>query len=72
MTQPSILVVGSTMIDLIAYAERQKEHHAAGTIIPVLERTEERAAGPGVVREVAAGYDERGEKAWWGEMMGME
>ena len=55
-----------------AYVERQKEHHAAGTIIPVLERTEERPAAPGVVRELGAGYDERGEKEWWEEMMRME
>ena len=63
---------GKRLPYVIAYVERQKEHHAAGTLIPVLERTEERPAAPGVVRELAAAYDERGEAAWWGEMMGME
>jgi len=63
---------GKRLPYVIAYAERQKEHHAAGTLIPVLERTEERPTAPGVVRELAAGYNERGEKEWWGEMMGME
>lgn len=62
---------GKRLPYLVAYVERQKEHHAAGTIIPVLERTEEQAGG-GIVREWAVGYDEDGEKAWWGEMMGME
>lgn len=51
--------------------ERQKEHHIAGTLIPVLERTEERPTAPGIVRELEAGYDERGEKEWWEEMRGM-
>ena len=63
---------GKRLPYVIAYAERQKEHHAAGTLIPVLERTEERAAAPGLVRELAAAYDERGEKAWWEEMLGIE
>ena len=63
---------GKRLPYVIAYVERQKEHHAAGTLIPVLERTEERPATAGLVRELAAGYDERGEKAWWEEMMGME
>ena len=63
---------GKRLPYVIAYVERQKEHHAAGTIIPVLERTEERAAAPGLVREVAVGYDERGERAWWEEMRGLE
>ena len=63
---------GKRLPYVIAYVERQKAHHAAGTIIPVLERTEERPAASGLVREVAAGYDERGEKEWWTEMIGME
>jgi putative transposase len=62
---------GKRLPYVIAYVERQKEHHAAGTIIPVLERTEEQVGG-GVVREWAAGYDEDGEKVWWEEMMGVE
>jgi hypothetical protein len=63
---------GKRLPYVIAYVEQQKAHHAAGTLIPVLERTEESPAGSGVVREWAAGYDEVGEKAWWEELMGME
>ena len=63
---------GKRLPYVVAYVERQKEHHAAGTLIPVLERTEEAATGGGVVREPMAGYDESGEAVWWGEMMGME
>ena len=63
---------GKRLPYVIAYVERQKEHHAAGTLIPVLERTEAQAANGGVVREWAVGYDAGGEKAWWEEMMGME
>ncbi len=63
---------GKRLPYVIAYVERQKEHHVAGTLIPVLERTEEQASGAGVVREVAAPYDEPGYAVWWEEMMGME
>ena len=63
---------GKRLPYVIAYVEQQKAHHAAGTLIPVLERTEERAGGAGVVREWAAGYDQSGERAWWEEMMKME
>ena len=63
---------GKRLPYVVAYVERQKEHHAAGTLIPVLERTEEAATGGGVVREPMAGYDESGEAVWWEEMMGME
>ena len=35
----------------IAYVERQKEHHAAGTTIPVLERMTSENVGPRLVRE---------------------
>jgi len=63
---------GKRLPYVIAYVERQKEHHAAGTLIPVLERTEERAGGAGVVREVAAPYDEPGYASWWEEMMATE
>jgi hypothetical protein len=45
---------------------------AAGTLIPVLERTKPRTDGGGVVREWAAPYDQRGEREWWEEMVGME
>jgi putative transposase len=53
----------------VAYVERQKEHHAAGAEIPVLERTAE--GGVGLVREppveYATGYDD-----WWRSMLGLE
>jgi putative transposase len=63
---------GKRLPYVVAYVERQKEHHAAGTLIPVLERTEERPAAGGVVREWAVAYDQAGEAAWWEEMVGME
>ena len=63
---------GKRLPYLIAYVVMQKEHHAAGTLIPVLERTEEAAAGGGVVREPMVGYDESGEAVWWKEMIGDE
>lgn len=63
---------GKRLPYVAAYVERQTEHHMAGTLIPVLERTEERPAAPGVVREWGAGYDQKGEKEWWEEMVGME
>ena len=62
---------GKRLPYVIAYVERQKEHHTAGTIIPVLERTEERASGAGVMRESVAEYDVSGEALWWEEMMQM-
>lgn len=60
---------GKRLPYVIAYVERQKEHHLAGTLIPVLERTEQPLAG-GVVREWPSRYDEAGEREWWEEMMG--
>ena len=62
---------GKRLPYVIAYVERQKEHHVAGTLIPVLERTEEQASGAGAVREVAVAYDEPVYAVWWEEMMGM-
>lgn len=40
---------------VIAYVERQKEHHAKGTTIPVLERAEGETERP-ILRESGAGY----------------
>ena len=40
----------------VAYAERQKEHHAEGTTIPILERMTSENVGPRLVREVAPSY----------------
>jgi putative transposase len=39
-----------------AYVRRQKEHHAEGTIIPVLERMTAKNVGPRLVREDALPY----------------
>ena len=40
----------------IAYVERQEEHHAEGTTIPVLERMTSEDVGPRLVREAAPFY----------------
>jgi REP element-mobilizing transposase RayT len=40
----------------IAYVERQKEHHAEGTTIPILERMTREDVGPRLVRETASSY----------------
>jgi putative transposase len=42
--------------NFIAYVERQKEHHAEGTTIPLLERTSSENLGPRLVREEASLY----------------
>jgi putative transposase len=34
---------GKRLPNYIAYVERQKEHHALGTVIPILERTDDMA-----------------------------
>jgi putative transposase len=45
---------GKRLPNYITYVERQKEHHAQGTIIPILERIE---GGPvKIVRELTATY----------------
>jgi REP element-mobilizing transposase RayT len=45
---------GKRLPNYIAYVERQKEHHAAHTTIPILERTE--GHGVNVIREPAMPY----------------
>jgi REP element-mobilizing transposase RayT len=63
---------GKRLPYVIAYVERQTEHHAAGTIIPVLERTEEGAADSRQMREVPLDYHVDGdEAAWWREMLAL-
>ena len=56
---------GKRLPNYIAYVERQKEHHAQGTTIPILERT----TGEGVVRisESALTYV-LNEAAWRAEL----
>jgi len=53
----------------IAYVQRQKEHHAAGTTIPVLERCGDHTAS--VVREPSIPYGVE-DPAWWREMLALE
>jgi putative transposase len=54
----------------IAYAERQKEHHAEGTTIPVLERMTSDNVGPRLVREVASSYVTSADD-WRAELMSL-
>jgi len=46
---------GKRLPNYIAYVERQKEHHAQGTTIPILERTD--GVSPQVVRETVPVYE---------------
>jgi putative transposase len=52
----------------IAYVERQKEHHAQGTTIPILERTTDSTVK--LVREPTTTYL-LGEDEWRRELMGL-
>ena len=53
----------------ISYVERQKGHHAQGTTIPILERTDTGKAV--IVREATAVYQVE-EAAWRRELEGLE
>lgn len=59
---------GKRLPNFIQYVERQKEHHANGTVIPILERV----TGEGVVRigESAGGYV-LNDAAWRAELESM-
>ena len=61
---------GKRLANVVAYVERQKEHHAARTLIPVLERTDDQSIGPATIREPSVAYivDTRND-GWWQEMM---
>lgn len=52
----------------IGYVERQKEHHAKGTIIPILERATSENVGPRLVREDARLYM-TGTTSWRDELI---
>ena len=52
----------------IAYVERQKEHHADNTTIPILERMTSQDAGPRLAREAAPFYVAE-EDNWREELM---
>jgi hypothetical protein len=54
----------------VAYVERQKEHHAQGAVIPILERTAE--GGVSLVREAVPDYitgHDTGHDDWWQAML---
>jgi REP element-mobilizing transposase RayT len=53
--------------NVVAYVERQKEHHAQGTLISVLERDEGPSPMP-AVREARRGYA-MDQDAWFEEML---
>ena len=54
--------------DFIACVERQKEHHAQGSIIPILERMTSDKVGPRLVKEAALPYA-MDEDSWRDEMI---
>ncbi len=57
---------GKRLSNVVAYVERQKEHHAQRTIIPVLERMDDDSSWP-IIRENRAVYVVN--QAWHEEMM---
>jgi len=59
---------GKRLPNYIAYVERQKEHHAQGTTIPILERA--RGRGPQIIREPAIAYAVE-DVAWRSELEAM-
>jgi len=56
------------LLNYIAYVERQKEHHAEDTIIPVLERMTSDNVGPRLVQEDASFYVTEAD-SWREELM---
>jgi REP element-mobilizing transposase RayT len=52
----------------ISYVKKQKEHHAKGTLIPVLERASGENIGPRLLRETRTTYA-TDEERWWHEML---
>ncbi|MBP6017032.1 MAG: transposase [Candidatus Promineofilum sp.] len=57
---------GKRMPHVMAYVERQKPYHAAGTLIPILERTNDQPVKPITLREMVPGYAVEDEaEAWW-------
>jgi len=58
---------GKRLPNYIAYVERQKEHHAQRTTIPILERFGDSESAPSIIREPAAVYSVE-EADWRREM----
>jgi len=54
----------------IAYVERQKEHHAEGTSIPVLERMTSENVGPRLIQETLSPYVTEAD-SWRAELMAL-
>ncbi len=64
---------GKRLPNVIDYVNRQKEHHAARTLIAVLERTDDQPVGLAKMREPSAVYAAGGrDSVWWQEMMELE
>jgi REP element-mobilizing transposase RayT len=64
---------GKRLPNVIDYVERQKEHHAARTLIAVLERTDDQPIGLAKMREPSAIYaTDSQDSVWWREMMELE
>jgi hypothetical protein len=61
---------GKRLPNVIAYVERQKEHHARQTIIPRLERAEGDANRP-ILRETRLDYL-ADDEAWRNEMLALD
>lgn len=64
---------GKRLAHVVAYVERQKEHHAEGTVIPILERTDDQPVGLGKLREPTTVYQiDKEPDQWWDEMLNLE
>jgi putative transposase len=55
--------------NFVAYVEQQKQHHADGRLLNVLERTDDR--GIRLIREPASTYT-AGDDEWWREMVQLD
>ncbi|MBP6015660.1 MAG: IS200/IS605 family transposase [Candidatus Promineofilum sp.] len=63
---------GKRLPNVVAYVEKQKEHHVNRMLIPVLERTDDQPVGCGALRESSALYGVGPEEhAWWDEMLNL-
>jgi hypothetical protein len=61
---------GKRLANVVAYVERQKEHHATPALIPVLERVDDQPIGSVRVREPSAVYEVViKDNGWWQEML---
>lgn len=60
---------GKRVSHVMTYVERQKEHHETGTLIPILERTNDQPVKPITLREMAPDYFVEDEAAVWWEAL---